>query len=74
MENDRKVDKDELEKIEKELMEEDGDETADATVYVDSPYPSDAEDDDDDDDDDEFIVTDRLRNVYLLQFGQIDLG
>ena len=59
MENDRKLDEEELAKAEMELMEDDEDISEN---YLDSPYPSDVEDDAEED---EFVVTDRLKDESI---------
>ena len=68
MENELKVDKEELEAMESELLSEyeDDDDDDDSEIrkepsfHLDSPYPSDVESDDDSED--EFIVTDNLQD------------
>ena len=71
METDQKVDQKEMEEFEEALLsqnEDDENETdfginnvSDPQNYIDSPYPSDAEDSDEDD----YVITDRLQDLSV---------
>ena len=62
MEMDQKVDKDEMQAMEEELLSDydKDDDDDDNNYHLDSPYPSDSEDEE------EFVVTDKLKLGYFI--------